>query len=497
MDNVSDEQKRAIIDVINLLKNQFNISDNDSTVIDRSLNEKQQQIDKKFEELKIKENEFRALTNKELQQIRHHKNSIRKQQFDIKQQLDEINKKSHALSSQEKTVSKALAELKEKEKEFSQQIEQIAGISKEDAIKLLCIKLENEAKIRANNIIKQIINEATSNAQAEAKSILLYAVQKDTTNIVSEFATCTIDLPNEALKGKIIGREGRNVRLFEELTGVSVIIDDSPEIVVLSCYDPIRRDIAKIAMQKLISDGRIHQKRIEDVIEEATKQIDDEMKNVATKMLNKFQIVDVHPEIVKLLGKLKYRSSYSQNVLDHSCEVAFMAGDIAAELKLDKKLLTRAGLLHDIGKSVDRSLPGSHSELGVEIAKKFGESDHVCKMIAEHHEEQVTTINSWIIKIADTLSSARPGVRQDTFDTYIRRLEDLEKIALSFNGIKTAFAISAGRELRIIVDAENVNDSDVNVLAENIKEKIEKTMVYPGQINVVVVRETKCIKIAN
>jgi ribonuclease Y len=494
---VNEQQKRAIIDVISLLKNQFDIKDNDSTVIDQSLNEKQLQIDKKDQELTIKENKFRQLTSKELNQIRQHKNSIRKQQFEIKQQLEDINKKLYALSSQEQSVKKAFDELKEKDQEFFQQLEQISGISKDDAIKLLCSKLENEARIRANNIIKQIINEANNNAQVEAKNILLYAIQKEAINVVSEFATCTIDLPNEAIKGKIIGREGRNVRLFEELTGVSVIIDDSPEIVVLSCYDPIKRDIAKIAMQKLISDGRIHQKRIEEVIEQATKQIDDEMKNVAIKMLNKFQIVDIHPEIIKLIGKLKYRSSYSQNVLDHSCEVAFIAGNIAAELKLDKKLLTRAGLLHDIGKSVDRLLPGSHPELGAEIAKNFSESDQICKMIVEHHEEKVTSINSWIIKTADVLSSARPGVRQDTFDTYIKRLEDLEKIALSFNGIKTAFAISAGRELRIIVNAEQVNDSDVNVLAENIKEKIEKTMTYPGQINVVVVRETKCFKIAN
>jgi ribonuclease Y len=495
--DVNEQQKRAIIDVINLLKNQFDIKDNDSVTIDQSLNEKQQQIDKKNQELTIKENEFRQLTSKELNQIRQHKNSIRKQQFEIKQQLEDIDKKLYALSSQEKSIKKAFVEFKEKEKEFSRQLEQISCISKDDAIKLLCSTLENEARIRANNVVKQIINEANSNAQVEAKNILLYAIQKETINIVAEFATCTIDLPNEAIKGKIIGREGRNVRLFEELTGVSVIIDDSPEIVVLSCYDPVKRDIAKIAMQKLILDGRIHQKRIEEAVEHASKQIDDEMKVVATKVLNKFQIVDVHLEIAKLIGKLKYRSSYSQNVLDHSCEVAFIAGDIAAELKLDKKLLTRAGLLHDIGKSVDRLLPGSHAELGAEIAKNFCESDQVCKIIAEHHEENVTSINSWIVKIADTLSSARPGVRQDTFGTYIKRLEDLEKIALSFNGIKTAFAISAGRELRIIVDAEQVNDSDVNMLAENIKEKIEKTMIYPGQINVVVVRETKCIKIAN
>ena len=501
----NDAQKRAIIDVISLLKNTFEIKDDDATVISQQLSSKQQETEQKLKELQQKETEFRKSTLLEMQQIRQYRNEISQQQSTIKAQLTDINSKLSALQSQEQSIIKQAndikqltARLNEKEKLIDDRLQSISEMSKEDAITLLCTRAENDAKLRCEKIVKDAINEANSRSEAEAQSILAFAVQKESTNVISSLATCVIDLPNEAIKGKIIGREGRNVRTFEELTGVSVLVDDTPEAIVISCYEPMRREIAKLAMTKLIADGRIHPQRIEQVIELATTEINDGVIRTANEILSRFQITNIHDELIKLLGQLKYRTSYSQNVLDHSCEVAAIAGNIAAELRLNKEIAVRAGLLHDIGKAVDRELAGSHADLGLEIAKQCGESSVICSVIAEHHnDDNVSSIYTWIIKTADTLSSARPGVRQDTFDAYVRRLTELENTAKSFDNVKSVFAISAGRELRVVVEPEKISDNDTNVLAENIKQKIEQTLKYPGQIKVTVIRETRCIRIAS
>jgi len=504
MQNANDLQKQAIIDIINLLKKSFDIKDNDETVISQNLSTKQHETEQKIRDLQQKENEFRKSTALEIQQIRQHRNEIRKQQLDIRNQFNDLNQKINALQSQEQSNTRQLEEIKkknqlliEKEQSLNEQLQRMAEMSKEDIIKLLCSKFEDEARLRANKILKDIVNEASLNAQNEAKNILAFAVQKESINIVTNFATCVIDLPNESLKGKIIGREGRNIRAFEELTGVSVLVDDTPEAIVISCYEPMRREIARIAMTKLIADGRIHPQRIEEVVQLATKEITDDIDNTARDVLSKFQVINVHNEIATLLGKLKYRTSYSQNVLEHSCEVAAIAGDIAAELKFDKVLAFRAGLLHDIGKALDRLVSGSHAEIGANFARKCNESELICKIIAEHHDDEPTTIYTWIIKTADMLSSARPGVRQDSFDNYVKRLTDLEKIASTIDGVKSAFAMSAGRELRVAVESEKISDVDVNTIAEDIKSQIEHNINYPGQIKVTVIRETRCIKMAS
>ncbi|MDO8641503.1 MAG: ribonuclease Y [Nitrosarchaeum sp.] len=498
-----DSQKQAILDVISLLKKQFDIKDDDSAVISHNLQDQQQQVESKFNELHSKELEFNRI------QTDFHRTQIFEQQQleqkrkELENLKSEIAKKNSALSSQERSVLKQIDDLKIKEaalktrdEQLIRDLEVVANISKDEAITQLCTKYENTAKLKAEIKIKEIIGEATAKAQIEARNILTYAVQKDSTTIASNFSTYTIELPDESLKGKIIGREGRNVRAFEELTGVTVLIDDTPEAIVLSCYEPLRREIAKNAMLKLISDGRIHPQRIEEVVAHATQEVEDDVLTTGRNVLTKFQIVDMHNELVKALGRLKFRTSYSQNVLDHCQEVATISGDIAAELKYDKKILIRAGLLHDIGKSIDRSVSGSHAELGTEFARRYGESELICKLIAEHHDVEPVTIQSWIIKTADTLSSARPGVRQDAFDAYVKRLQDLEKIVQTFDGVKTSYAMMAGRELRVVVEPDQISDTTAEILSDNIKEKIEKTMNYPGQIKITVIREKRHIRIA-
>jgi ribonuclease Y len=505
MQNSDDAQKRAIIDVISLLKNTFQIKDNDEAVISQQLGSKQQEVEQKLKDLQRKEEEFKKSTLLEMQQIRQYRNEIRRQQLDIKTKFAEINSKLNALQTQEQSIIKQSNDLKqqtiqlnEKDKLIDDQLQRTAEISKDDAIKLLCTRTENDAKARCDKIFKDAINEVNTRLEEEVQNILAFAIQKESTNVASNLATCVIDLPNEALKGKIIGREGRNIRTFEELTGVSVLIDDTPEAIVISCYEPMRREIAKLAMAKLIVDGRIHPQRIEQVVELAKAEINDEVTKTANEILMRFQIQSLHPELVKLLGQLKYRSSYSQNVLEHSCEVATISGYIAAELNINKDIAVRAGLLHDIGKAVDRALTGSHAELGLDIVKRCNESSIICNVVAEHHNDNnVSTIYTWIIKAADTLSSARPGVRQDTFDAYVKRLTDLESTAKSFDNVKSVFAISAGRELRVIVEPERISDTDTDILAENIKQKIEQTLKYPGQIKVTVIREIRCIKTAS
>jgi len=311
---------------------------------------------------------------------------------------------------------------------------------------------------------------------------------------MTEKAVLTIDIPDDAIKGKIIGREGRNIRTFEELTGVNLLIDDTPESIVLSCYEPFRREIARLTITRLIEDGRINPKRIEDVFEWAKGELDSEIIKVGNDTLAEFRITNVHPDIVKMLGKLKFRTSYGQNVLDHSKEVAKFAGNITASIGLDSTKILRAGLLHDIGKAIDRDLPGTHAELGAEFAQNFGESKEICTLIKEHHDDKPSMIGSWIIMAADTLSAGLPGTRSNTIDAYIKRIEELESVTNGFEGVRSSYAISAGRELRVVVEPNAVSDSDAEYLVEQIVQKIEKTLQYPGQLTVTLIRENRFIK---
>lgn len=499
----NDAQKRAILDVISMLKITFGIKDDDAVVIGQQFTDKQREVDKKIEDLQRREREFSANMLMRAQQTKQQQNDLRKQQLENKQQLTELSQKIQALSSQEKFVVQKLEEFKNLEHQFQQKenelitkLENVANLSKDEAINLLCQKFENDAKIKIDKKIKDLVNEANSIAHEQAIKILTFAIQKESTIVASQLSVSNVDLPNDSLKGKIIGREGRNIKCFEELTGVTVLIDDTPEMVVLSCYDPVRREIAKIAMSKLIADGRIHPQRIEEVIEISKKEFEDQITTIGKNTAIKFGITDFNNSIIENIGKLKYRTSYSQNILQHSEEVASICRDIAAELKLNVKLATRVGLLHDIGKATDRIVTGSHAEIGADFALKCSESNEVCQIIREHHNNEITSIYTWIVKAADTLSSARVGARLDSFDTYIKRLQDLEQIATSFPGVKSSYAMLAGRELRVVVEPNEVTDTDAENIAENIKDKIEKTMTYPGEIKVTVIREKRHIKIA-
>ena len=489
--NASDEQKLAILDVINVLKTTFDIKDDDVIVQNEKFTDKEKNLIKR-------EQEFQQLMSAKTQQLKLLQNEVKQKQNEITKQLDEINRKYEALQTQEKAtlqrtdVIAALEQkLKNKEEQLISELERVTLITKKDAIASLYSKFENEAKLKAQTRISEIINEATQQAQSEAQKILTYTIQKESITAITNSSTTLIDLPNELLKGKIIGREGRNIKTFEELTGVTVLIDDTPEAIVLSCYDPIRREIAKIAMTKLIADGRIHPQRIEEIISQSTQQFEEELFVIGQQTAVDLKIVDLNNQILKTIGRLKFRTSYSQNVLDHSKEVALMASDIAAELKFDVKLLVRAGFLHDIGKALDRNITGTHAEIGANFLRQYGESEKICKLVAEHHDNEPSSILTYIIKTADTISSARPGARNDTADSYIKRLQDLENVVSSFNGVKSSYAVLAGRELRIIVEPEIVNDNNADIMASEIKDKIQQTMSYPGQIKVVVIRETR------
>jgi ribonuclease Y len=498
-----DNQKKAIIDVINLLKKTFEIKDDDAVVINEKLTDRERSIIERQQELQRKEREFKQSALTKVQQAKLLQTDVNRRQQEIEKQVSDLKSKVDALNSQERSIIQRAEsvrskeqELKAKEDQLIVELERVAAMSRKDAVSLLCSKIETDAKLMAERRVNEIIEEATQTAQAEAQRILSYAIQKESNDSITELATSSVDLPSDALKGKIIGREGRNIKAFEDLTGVTVLIDDTPEMVVLSCYDPIRREIARVAMTKLIADGRIHPQRIEEIVAQCTEEFENELVDTGRTVATELHIADIDVRILKTLGKLKFRTSYSQNVLQHSKEVALVAADIAAEVSFDSTLLLRVGLLHDIGKALDRNTQGPHAALGAEYLRQMGESELVCKLVAEHHDNEPSSVLTWVIKTADTISSARPGARLDAVEAYVKRLQELEKVALSFEGIKTSYAILAGRELRVIVEPEKVKDENAAALAEQIRDKIVKTMSYPGQIRVVVVRETRHVQVA-
>lgn len=501
--SAGDDQKNAILDVISLLKKTFDIKDDDAIVINEKLTDRERSIVERQQELQRKELELKQANSTKSQQVRLLQAEIKRNQQDIERQVSELKSKTDALISQERSIIQRAEivrnkeqELRTREEQLVVELERVATMSRKDAISLLCSKIEADAKLIAEHRASEIVNNATQTAQVDAQRILSYAIQKESSETITALATSSVDLPNDALKGKIIGREGRNIKAFEDLTGVTVLIDDTPEMVVLSCYDPIRREIARNAMTKLIADGRIHPQRIEEIVAQCTEELENDLVNTGRNVATELLITDIDARVLKTLGKLKFRTSYSQNVLQHSKEVALVAADIAAEIGFDSSLLMRVGLLHDVGKALDRNTSGPHASLGAEYLRQMGESEQVCKLVAEHHDNEPSSILTWIIKTADAISSARPGARLDAVETYVKRLQELEKIALSFEGIKTSYAILAGRELRVIVEPEKIKDENAALLAEQIKDKIMKTMSYPGQIRVVVVRETRHIQIA-
>jgi len=378
-----------------------------------------------------------------------------------------------------------------------QHLEVISGLSTEDAKNQLIEGLRSEAKSQAMSLIQDTIEEAKLTAQQEAKKIIINTIQRVGTEEAVENCVSVFNIESDDVKGRIIGREGRNIRAIEAATGVEIIVDDTPEAIILSCFDPVRREIARLSLHKLVTDGRIHPARIEEVVEKTTKQINDEIIEVGKRTVIDLGIHGLHPELIKVVGRMKYRSSYGQNLLQHSREVSKLCGIMAAELGLNVKLAKRAGLLHDIGKVPDAESDLPHALLGMQWAEKYGEKEEVCNAIGAHHDEiEMKSLLSPIIQVCDAISGARPGARRQVLDSYIQRLKDLEEVAYGFSGVKNAYAIQAGRELRVIVESEKVSDDNAASLSFEISQKIQTEMTYPGQVKVTVIRETRAVNIA-
>lgn len=429
---------------------------------------------------------------------------LSQKESNLDKKIDFIDKKEDELAKKEKDITGKQSNLDNRIKEYEnllikerERLEGISGLTAEEAKKMLLQLMEDEAKYEALKICKKIEEEAREKADKKAKEIIALAIQRYAGDYVGEDTVSTVTLPNEEMKGRIIGREGRNIRALEAATGVDIIIDDTPEAVILSCFNPIRREVARISIERLISDGRIHPARIEEIVSKVAEEMEDKIKEAGEQAIFDLGVHNVHLELVKILGRLKFRSSYAQNVYQHSLEVAFICGIIASELRMNVKEAKRAGLLHDIGKAVDHEIEGSHAAIGADLAKKYGESERIVHSIQAHHEDVPTTsLLDVIVQAADALSGARPGARREMLETYVKRLEELERIANSFAGVDKSYAIQAGREIRIVVSSDKVNDEQTYTISRDIAKKIETELSYPGQIKIVVIRETRAVEYA-
>ncbi len=445
---------------------------------------------------------------KELRERRNEVNLLEKRLRQKEETLDrkvdqnekrdqELNKRDRDYTAKERLVQEKENKYVQILKEQTEMLEKISGLSTDEAKQEILKRTEEEARLEVGKLIKQIEDEAKETAEKKAKEIIGFAVQRYASDYVADATVSAVSLPSDEMKGRIIGREGRNIRALEAATGVDLIVDDTPEMVTLSGFDPVRREIAKLSLERLIADGRIHPTRIEEVVEKVRKEVDVIIREEGEKAVFDLGLSGIHPEIVKTLGRLKYRTSYGQNILQHSREVAYLAGMMAAELGSDQKLAKRAGLLHDLGKAIDHDVEGSHQEIGSNMAKKFGENFKVVNAIFAHHgDADPLTVEAALVAAADALSAARPGVRRESIENYIKRLEDLEKLALSFKGVEKCYAIQAGREIRIIVKPEEVNDELSALIARDLSRKIEAEMSYPGQIKVTVIRESRHVEYA-
>lgn len=415
----------------------------------------------------------------------------------LDKKLDNIEQKDQVIREKETMVEKTQEDLNLILTQQLKEMERISGMSSEQARELLLHNVEQQIRAEAAALIREIEAEAKEEADKRAREIVTLAVQRCAADVAAETTVSVVSLPNDEMKGRIIGREGRNIRTFETLTGVDLIIDDTPEAVILSSFDPVRREIARVALEKLIIDGRIHPARIEEMVEKASKDIEQEIREVGEQAAFEVGVHGLHPEIIKLLGRLKYRTSYGQNVLKHSVEVAYLAGVMAAELEVDAVAARRAGLIHDIGKAVDHEVTGSHIEIGVELAKRYRENNEIQHAVAAHHGDiEPLSIEAVLIQAADAISAARPGARRETLETYIKRLEKLENVVTEFQGVERAYAIQAGREVRIMVKPEEIDDPSAINLSREVARKVEQELDYPGQIKVVVIRETRAVDFA-
>ncbi len=444
-------------------------------------------------EAKEKRKDLQAL-EKRLQQ--KEENLDKKMNLFDQRDADQV-KKDQLLQSREQGLAQKEEKLDSLIAEQREKLETISGLSSGDAKKILMDTMESEAKLDAAKRIKVIEEEARETADKKSKEIIALAIQRYAGEYVAERSVSVVALPSDEMKGRIIGREGRNIRALEAATGIDLIIDDTPEAVILSGFNPVRREVAKIALEKLITDGRIHPGRIEEVVSKAEEEVEQTIKEAGDQAAFDLGVHGIHPEVLKLIGRLRYRTSYSQNVYQHSLEVAFLCGIMASELGINVKQAKRAGLLHDLGKAVDHEVEGSHAVIGADLARKYGESPKIVHAIMAHHEdEKPNTVLAVLVQAADALSGARPGARREMMETYVKRLDDLERIATSFTGVNNSFAIQAGREIRVMVSSDEVTDERAVVLAKDIAKKIEAEMTYPGQIKVNVIRETRAIEYA-
>lgn len=471
--------------------------------------ERQAEIRRREASLQAKEEAYRIKAEAE-REIAQKREELLRLEKRLQQRESNIDKRVDLLDAREKELEKKEAELKAREQKVQEQerryeellqeelrrLERLSGVTAEEAKKLLMERMEEEAKYEAAKRIKEIEEELREQATKRAQEIIALAVQRYAGEYVAEKTVSLVNLPSEEMKGRIIGREGRNIRAFEAATGVDLIIDDTPEAVIVSSFNPLRREIARQALERLVSDGRIHPARIEEVVSQVEEEIEQSIKEAGNQAAFDLGLHDLHPELIKLVGRLKYRTSYGQNIYQHSLEVAFLCGIMAAELNINVKQAKRAGLLHDIGKAVDHEVEGSHAAIGAELARKYGESEEIIRAIAAHHEPNPDHLLAVLVQAADALSGARPGARREMYESYIKRLQDLERIGRSFPGVEKAYAIQAGREVRVIVYSDRVSDEEALMLSHEVAKKIEKELHYPGQIKVTVIREVRAVDYA-
>jgi ribonuclease Y len=488
---VIDAAQREAAQVVDDARRQ---SENQIREAEVAAREKLLQARSEFEKISRKrraelEAQERRLTQKE--------DSLDKRTEDLTRRDKDLSQLDRSLVTREKSVEKRESDLERLFAEERVKLEQIAGLTAQQAKEELVRVMEGEARIEAAHIVKRIEDEAREQASRQAQRIIGMAIQRAASDYVSETTVSVVMLPNDEMKGRIIGREGRNIRALETATGVDLIVDDTPEAVILSGFDPFRREVARVALERLIVDGRIHPARIEEIVEKVKAEFEQKILQEGEAALLELGIPGMHPELIKLLGRLRYRTSYGQNVLHHSREVAFLAGTMAAELKANVAVARRGGLLHDIGKAIDREMDGTHLQIGIDLLRKYGETEEVVHSMACHHGDyDPQTVEAVLVTAADALSAARPGARREVLETYVKRLEKLEEIASSFKGVQKTFAIQAGREIRIIVDSGKIGDEQALWLSKDIARKVEQELTYPGQIKVTVIRETRSVEYA-
>ena len=458
---------------------------------------------KKEDLLEAKEqiHNLRAESDRENREVRKNLQRLEKRivqgEESLANRLDEIGRREKALILEEQKITQRSSDLEKIYTEEKERLERLAELSVEEARELLLKKVEEETRRDSAKLIREIETRAREDGEKRARNIISLAIQRLSSDQVAETTVSVVPLPNDDMKGRIIGREGRNIRAFEKLTGINLIIDDTPEAVILSGFNPLRREIARLTLEKLIIDGRIHPARIEEMFEKATNEVEAEIREEGEQAAFEVGVQGLHPELIRVLGKLKFRTSYGQNVLRHSVEVAHLAGIMAAELGSDIKLAKRGGFLHDIGKAIDQEVEGAHGTLGSELAKRLGETPQVCHAIEGHHGEvDPTTVEAVLVQSADALSAARPGARRETLESYIKRLEKLETIADSYEGVEKAYAMQAGREIRVMVKPEKIADHATDLLAKEVAQRIEEEMEYPGQVKVTVIREHRAVEYA-